>query len=58
MNPANSAHPVRLAMVCGRKSPADGDMQVCLLSPEQIAEMIDFSAAQQNLTVRKQDYAG
>jgi len=53
MNPANSMHPVWVAMVCGRKSPAEGEMQVCLLDPGQLAEVIDFSAPQQSLTVRK-----
>ena len=53
MNPAQSKRPVWVAMVCGRKSLADGDMQVCLLDPDQIAEVIDFSSAQQSLTVRK-----
>ena len=53
MNPAHSKRPVWVAMVCGRKSPADGEMQVCLLDPDQIAEVIDFSSAQQSLTVRK-----
>ncbi|TCD46848.1 hypothetical protein [Chlorobium sp. N1] len=52
MNPDNSELPVWVAMVCGRKSPADGDMQVCLLDPEQLADVIDFTAAQQSLTVR------
>lgn len=53
MNPENSTRPVWIAMVCGRKSSADGDMEVCLLDPDQIKDVIDFSASQQSLTVRK-----
>ena len=58
MNPAKSKRPVWVAMVCGRKTPAEGDMQVCLLDPDQIAEAIDFSAEQQSLTVRKPSSKG
>jgi hypothetical protein len=53
INPVKSTRPVWVAMVCGRKTPADGEMQVCLLDPEQISEVIDFGASQQSLTVRK-----
>lgn len=45
--------PVWVAMVCGRKSPSDGEMPVCLLDANQVAEIIDFSSSQQSLTVRK-----
>jgi len=58
MNPVKSDRPVWVAMVCGRKSPADGDMQVCLLDPDQLSEVIDVSADQQSLTVRKPNGRG
>ncbi len=52
MNPTKACRPVWVAMVCARKTPTEGDMQVCLLDPEQIDNIIDFSAAQQALSIR------
>jgi len=53
MNPESRSRPVWVALVCGRKNPSDGEMHVCLLDPEQVREVVSFTAEQQSLTVRK-----
>lgn len=53
MNPARTKRPVWVAMVCGRNSPAEGEMEICLLDPEQIADIIDFRSPQESVTIRK-----
>jgi hypothetical protein len=45
---------VWVALVCGRKDPSEGEMQVCLLDPEELRGAVDFAAEQQSLTVRRQ----
>lgn len=49
----NLNRPVFVALVCGRPSPLKGEMQVCLLDPEQIAEIFDKTSVQQSITIRK-----
>lgn len=44
---------VWVALVCGSKKPLDGNMHVCLLDPEQIAEVVDLGAQNPSVTVRK-----
>ena len=58
MDQTQTTRPVWVAMVCGKKIPSDCDMQVCLLDPDQLAEVIDFKADQQSLTVRKPNGKG
>ena len=42
------------ALVCGSKFLEDSDMEVCLLDPTQIAELLDLSStSQQSLTVKR-----
>lgn len=53
MNPEGRGRPVWVALVCARKSLADGEMQVCLLDPEQLRDTVSFTEVQQSLTVRK-----
>ena len=57
MNP-KKGRPVYVALVCGRRDRPKGDMHVCLLDPNQVAETVDFAAEQQSLTVRKPDSRG
>ena len=50
---AASSRPVYVALVGGSRDVNDGKMQVCLLGPEEVAELIDTSAATpQAVTVR------
>jgi hypothetical protein len=58
MNPGVRNRPVYVALVCGRASPSDGKMYTCLLYPEEVADLVDFSGDQQSLTVRKPDRKG
>ncbi len=57
MNP-KKGRPVWVALVCGKSDRSKGDMHVCLLDPEQVAETVDFTGEQQSLTVRKPDSRG
>ena len=53
MNPAVRNRPVYVALVCATVNLSDKKMHTCLLDPEQIADLVDFSADQQSLTIRK-----
>ncbi len=58
MNPALRGRPVWVALVCARANPSDADMHVCLLDPDQVADVVDFGGDQESLTVRKPDARG
>lgn len=58
MNPSVRNRPVFVALVCGRANPSDREMHVCLLDPEQVADLVDFTADQQSLTIRKPQQRG
>ena len=58
LNPANAGRPVYAALVCGGATLRTGPMQVCLLEPAQLAELLDFTATQQGITVRKPQRRG
>ena len=58
INPDVRHRPVFVALVCARAKPSDGDMHTCLLDPGQIADLVDFSSAQQSVTVRKPEGKG
>lgn len=41
------------ALICGGKTLKDSDMEVCLLDPEQVAEVLDITTeAQQSISVK------
>ena len=58
MNPGVRNRPVFVALVCARANPSHAKMHTCLLDPEQIADLVDFSGDQQSLTVRKPQERG
>jgi len=42
------------ALVCGGKAVSGGDMEVCLLNPEQLGQILDLSSnTQQSVTVKR-----
>lgn len=55
MNPANSARPVWVALVCARPLRFEADQYVGLLAPEQVGRLIDFNRGRDSVTVRKAD---
>jgi hypothetical protein len=53
MAQSGAKRPVWVALVCGSRDAKDDDMQVCLLHPSQMAQLVDTSVgAQQTVTVR------
>ena len=53
LSPTPEGRPVWAALVCGRNTPSGGDMYICLLDPDQLAEVVEFTGEPQSLTVRK-----
>lgn len=53
MNPVSRGRSVYVALVCGKATLSPGDMEVCLLDPDQVRDLVDFNAPQQSVTVRK-----
>lgn len=52
LDPSRRNHPVWAALVCGRSTIARGEMHICLLDPDQLAELLEYSGPPQSLTVR------
>lgn len=53
LDPDTGMFPAWAALVCGRKVPSEGDIHVCLLDPDQLRDLIDFSSAHDSVTIHK-----
>lgn len=53
INPEHRGRPVYLALVCANRTLEKDGARICLLTPEEVASLVDFDRDQHCITVRK-----